>query len=91
MHVYTRNKAALHQSVMQTGERKSVWELVQLIRKAASQSRPRMLPDLCAARQWEIDRGTEMELKRVFLINGTFSAAVYDCNAGLDSNFVQEL
>ena len=61
LHVYTRNKAALHQSVMQTGERKSVWELVQLIRKAASQSRPRMMPCLCVARQCEIDRGTEME------------------------------
>ncbi|MBV8969306.1 MAG: hypothetical protein JO331_09625 [Verrucomicrobia bacterium] len=31
MHVYTRDKAALRQSVMQSGERKSVWELVQSI------------------------------------------------------------
>jgi hypothetical protein len=28
MHVYTRNKAALRQSVMHPGERESVWELV---------------------------------------------------------------
>jgi hypothetical protein len=29
MHVYTRDKAALRQSVMYPGERKSVWELAQ--------------------------------------------------------------
>src|ERR1700738_5095552 len=31
MHVYTRDKAALCQSVMQPGERKSVWELVRAL------------------------------------------------------------
>jgi hypothetical protein len=31
MHVYTRDKAALRQSVMYPGERKSVWELVRQI------------------------------------------------------------
>jgi hypothetical protein len=33
MHVYTRNKAALRQSVMYPGERKSVWELVAIFAK----------------------------------------------------------
>ena len=31
MHVYTRNKTALRQSVMEPGERKSVWELLQAV------------------------------------------------------------
>jgi hypothetical protein len=31
MHVFTRNKAALRHAVMQPGERKSVWELVQSV------------------------------------------------------------
>jgi hypothetical protein len=33
MHVYTRDKAALRQSVMYPGERKSVWELIQAFAK----------------------------------------------------------
>src|SRR5580700_11716419 len=33
MHVYTRHKAALRQSVMHPGERKSVWELIQALSK----------------------------------------------------------
>jgi len=61
MHVYTRNKAALRQSVMHPGERRSVWELVQALRRSKSQSRDRMMPDLWAARQAEIDRGMGME------------------------------
>jgi hypothetical protein len=61
MHVYTRNKAALRQSVMQPGERKSVWELVQSVRKSKVQSRDRMMPDLWAARQAEIVREIGME------------------------------
>jgi hypothetical protein len=61
MHVYTRNKAALRQSVMQPGERKSVWELVQPMRKSKSQSRHAMMPDLWAARQTEIVRAMGME------------------------------
>jgi len=61
MHVYTRNKAALRQSVMYPGERKSVWELVQALRMPKLQSRNRMMLDLWAARQAEIDRGMGME------------------------------
>jgi hypothetical protein len=61
MHVYTRNKAALRQSVMHPSERKSVWELVQALRRSKSQSRDRMMPDLWAARQAEMDRGMGME------------------------------
>jgi hypothetical protein len=61
MHVYTRNKAALRQSVMQPGERKSVWELVQSVRGSNVQSRDRMMPDLWATRQAEIGREMGME------------------------------
>jgi len=56
MYVYTRNKEALRQSVMQPGERKSVWELVQPMGKSKPQSRHGMMPDLWAARQAEIVR-----------------------------------
>jgi hypothetical protein len=42
MHVYTRDKAALRHSVMHPGERKSVWELVQALRKSTVQSRDRI-------------------------------------------------
>jgi len=45
MHVYTRDKAALRQSVMQPGERKSVWVLVQAAQRSNSQSRQAMMPD----------------------------------------------
>ena len=61
MHVYTRNKAALRQSVMQPGERKSVWELIQALRRSKPQSRNRMMPDLWATRQAEIVREMGME------------------------------
>jgi ATP-dependent exoDNAse (exonuclease V) alpha subunit len=61
MHVYTRDKAALRQSVMQHGERKSVWELVQALRRSKPQSRDRMMPDLWAARQAGIVREIGME------------------------------
>jgi hypothetical protein len=61
MHVYTRNKAALRQSVMQPGERKSVWEVVQASRRSKPESRVGMMPDLWAARQTEIVRGMGME------------------------------
>ena len=61
VHVYTRNKAALRQSVMQPGERKSVWELVQAVRRSELQSRDRMMPDLWAAHQAEIVRAIEMD------------------------------
>jgi hypothetical protein len=39
MHVYTRNKLELRQSVMQPGERKSVWELVQAMRRSTLQTK----------------------------------------------------
>jgi hypothetical protein len=61
MHVYTRNKAGLRQSVMHAGERKSVWELVQALRMSKLESRNRMMPGFWAARQAEIDRGMGME------------------------------
>ena len=61
MHVYTRNKAALRQSVMQPGERKSVWELVQPMRKSKPQSRHGMIPDLWAVRRAETVREMGME------------------------------
>ena len=61
MHVYTRNRAALRQSVMQPGERKSVWELVQAVQRSNSPSRHAMMPDLWAARQAEIVRAMGME------------------------------
>ncbi len=61
MHVYTRDKAALRQSVMHPGERKSVWELVQALRRSKPQSRNRMMPDLWATRQAEIVREIGME------------------------------
>src|ERR1700730_10283064 len=61
MHVYTRNKPALRQSVMELGERKSVWELLQAVPRSKVQSRDRMMPDLWATRQAQIIRAMEME------------------------------
>jgi ATP-dependent exoDNAse (exonuclease V) alpha subunit len=61
MHVYTRDKAALRQSVMYPGERKSVWELFQALRRSKPQSRNRIMPDLWAMRQAEIVREIGME------------------------------
>jgi ATP-dependent exoDNAse (exonuclease V) alpha subunit len=61
MHVYTRDKVALRQSVMHPGERKSVWELIQALRRFEPQSRNRMMPDLWATRQAEIVREIGME------------------------------
>ena len=61
MHVYTRNKTALRQSVIQPGERKSVWELLHAEPKSQVQSRDRMMPNLWATRQAQIVRETEME------------------------------
>jgi hypothetical protein len=61
MHVYTRNKLELHQSVMQPGERKSVWELLQALQRSKPQPRERKMPDLWAARQAEISHDVEME------------------------------
>src|SRR5215475_1525695 len=45
MHVYACNKAALRQSVMYPGERKSVWEFVQALRMPKLQSRNQMMLD----------------------------------------------
>jgi hypothetical protein len=50
---YTRDKAGLRQSVMYPGERKSVWELIQALRRTEPQSRNRMMPNLWATRQAE--------------------------------------
>jgi AAA domain/TrwC relaxase len=61
MHVYTRNKTALRQSVMQPGERKSVWELLPAVPRSKVQSKDRMMPDLWATPQAQIVRATEME------------------------------
>jgi hypothetical protein len=62
MHVYTRDKAALRQSVMQLGERKSVWELVQALQRSKPRSRDQKMLDLLGAvRRAEISRHLEME------------------------------
>ena len=61
VHVYTLHKAELRQSVMQPGERKSVWEFIQALRKSNPQPRNRMMPDLWAARQAEMVREVGME------------------------------
>ena len=63
MHVYTRDKAALHQSVMYSCERKSVLEIVQVLRTSTLQSRDRTMPDLRAMRQAEIVHGMGMNAK----------------------------
>jgi len=61
MHVYTRDKSELRQSVMQPGERKSVWEFIQALRKSTLESRDRMMPHLWATRQAELVREMGME------------------------------
>jgi hypothetical protein len=61
MHVYTRSKAALRQSVMYPGERESVWEIVQALQRSKLQSRDRLMLDLWEARPAEIVRGMGME------------------------------
>jgi hypothetical protein len=61
MHVYMRDKSELRQSVMQPGERKSVWEFIQALRKSTVQSRARIVPYLWATRQAEIVREMGME------------------------------
>jgi hypothetical protein len=54
MHVYTRDKAALRQSVMHPGERKSVWELVQTLQRLKPRLRDPNMPAFWAGRQAEI-------------------------------------
>jgi hypothetical protein len=61
MHVYTRDRVSLRQSVVYPGERKSVWELVQALGRSKLPSRGRIMPDLWAARQAETDRAIGME------------------------------
>ena len=61
MHVYTRDKGALRQSVMYPGERKSVWELMQALQRSKPQPRNRLMPDLWATRQAQIVREIGME------------------------------
>jgi hypothetical protein len=61
MHVYTRNKLELRQSVMQPGERRSVWELLQALQRSKPQTGDRKMPDLWATRQARIDGDMEMD------------------------------
>src|ERR1700757_578348 len=61
MHVYTRDKTALRQSVMHPGERKSVWELVEALGELKPQSRGPIMPALWMARHAEVVRETGME------------------------------
>ena len=61
MHVFTRNKTELRRSVMQPGERKSVWELLRAEPRSKVQSRDQMMPNLWATRQSQMVRETEME------------------------------
>jgi len=61
MHVYTRDKAALRQSVMYPGKRKSVWELVQALGKSRLGSRNPIMSALWRAHQAEIIREMGME------------------------------
>jgi hypothetical protein len=61
MHVYTRNKLELRQSVMHPGERKSVWELLQALHRLKAQPRDRKMPDVWATHRAEIDRNMDME------------------------------
>jgi hypothetical protein len=61
IHVYTRDKTALRQSVMYPAERKSAWELVQALRRSKLPPKDRIMPDLWAARQAGVDRQVGME------------------------------
>jgi hypothetical protein len=61
MHVYTRKKAALRESVMYPGERTSIWEIVQALRRSKAQSRNQLIPGLWAAQQKEMERGIRLE------------------------------
>src|SRR6266404_675775 len=81
MHVCTRDKAALRQSVMYPGERKSVWELVQALRRSEAQSRNRMMPDLWATRQAERHR----------FRNGATKAVIGNCTRLTHSLFVSDI
>jgi conjugative relaxase-like TrwC/TraI family protein len=62
MHVYTRNKLELRQSVMHPGERKSVWEVLQALQRSKPNPRDRKMPDLWAVGRAEI--GHDMEVER---------------------------
>jgi ATP-dependent exoDNAse (exonuclease V) alpha subunit len=61
MHVFTRDKTVLRQSVMQPGERKSVWELIQALSMSKPQSKNQMMSHHWAPSQAQIDRGFGME------------------------------
>src|SRR5215472_17057604 len=61
MHVYTRDKATLRQSMMCPGERKSVWELAKALSKSKLPSRDPILLALLTARPSERVRETGME------------------------------
>ena len=61
MHVYTRDKEALRQSVMYPGERKSVWELTQALDTLKLPPRDPIMLALLAARPAERVREMGME------------------------------
>jgi hypothetical protein len=56
-----QHSASVPFSALSPGERKSVWELVQALRRSTPQSRNRMMPDLWAARQAQMVREIGME------------------------------
>jgi hypothetical protein len=61
MHVYTRDKAALRQSVMYLGERTSIWEIIQALQRSKAQTRNQLRPDLWAALQHHVNREIGMD------------------------------
>jgi hypothetical protein len=61
MHVYTRDKEALRQSVMYSGERKSVWELGQALGRLKPPSRDPIMLALLTARRAKRVRDLGME------------------------------
>src|SRR5215471_18566147 len=58
MHVYTRDKEALCQSVMYSGERKSVWEIARSLGRLKLQSR---YPIMAALLKHPVRKGFGME------------------------------
>jgi hypothetical protein len=62
MHLYPRDKVALRQSVMQHGERKSVWELVQALRRSKPSAFMRPLDQLGIARCAATAAATSMKM-----------------------------
>jgi hypothetical protein len=61
MHVYTRNKLELRQSVMRPGERKSVCELLQDLQRSKPQSRDQIKHNPSVIHRAKNDRDMEMD------------------------------